>query len=481
MLSSLFGTAMLSAQQQSGWALDPHAGLSSAFLQPAATAAIPYDWDLTLGSVSAEVSSNYIFLRNTSGFKFLREAASSDGLDLNDSELSFLLNGNRYDYDFPRDGGAVFARIAAEINGPSFSVQLGEFTRLGAFTRVRGLASTKDVDLDLNYYPYNEVPNGVDIPIDEAFAATAVWGEVGLHFSRAFLMGSDGQLRLGVSPRYLMPIAGASGYNPTGGALRQIGQDSVVVINAATELGISSAFTGDGSDAGVSGSGFAVDLGVQYAWGETQGNGYRYTLGLSLLDVGALNFNQGAQLHQFTNSGEVSLIGEDYKFSDIDSLTDILSILSQQVNGSSNSQVADEFTIGLPMAVSVQFSYRPLEAVQFSASYRGDVPFAVQRLSRGPELTTALHYSHWWFGAGLTAGVYDWQEFNLGFQARLGPVYLGTDRLFGSLLKKQELDGGSFYLGLRIHDFTPGRKTKSGGRSRGGRRNGGQRVKCYEF
>jgi hypothetical protein len=472
---------MLSAQQQSGWALDPHAGLSAAFLQPAATAATPYDWDLNLGSVSTEVSNNYIFLRNSSGFSFLKEVASSDGLDLNESELSFLLNGNRYNYDFPREGGNVFARVAAEITGPSFSVQLGQFTRLGAFTRIRGMASTKGLDLDLNYYPYNEVPNGVDIPVDEAFAATAVWGEVGLNFSRAFLTGNDGELRLGLSPRYLIPMEGASGYNPGGGALRQIGEDSIVVTNAATELGLSGAFTGTQSDGAVSGSGYAVDLGVQYAWGETDGDGYRYTVGVSLLDVGGLNFNRRAQRHRFANSGEVLLVGNDYNFSGVDSVNNVLSLLSQQVNGAPNSEVADEFIVGLPTAVGVQFSYRPLEAVQLSASYRGDAPFAVQRLSRGTELTTAVYYSRWWFGAGLTAGLYDWREFNVGFQARLGPVYFGTDRLFGSFLKTQELDGGGFYLGLRIHDFAPGRKGKSGGRNRGGRRNGGQRVKCYEF
>ena len=366
LLSSLSGTAMLSAQQQSGWALDPHAGLSAAFLQPAATAATPYDWDLNLGSLSAELSNNYIFLRNSSGFNFLREIASSDGLDLNDIELSFLLNGNRYNYDFPREGGNVFARAAAEITGPSFSLQLGPFTRLGAFTRVRGLASTKGLDLDLNYYPYNEVPNGVDIPVDEAYAAAAVWGEVGLNLSRAFLTGNDGELRFGVSPRYLIPIEGASGYNPGGAALRQTGQDSIVVINVATELGLSSAFTGAQTDGAV--SGYAIDMGVQYAWGETDDDGYRYSVGVSLLDVGGLNFNRGAQHHRFANSGEVSLVGDDYNFSGVDSLSNVLSILSQQVNGTPNSQVADEFTIGLPTAVSVQFSYRPLETVQLSAS-----------------------------------------------------------------------------------------------------------------
>ncbi|WP_020568552.1 DUF5723 family protein [Neolewinella persica] len=480
LLISLSLSSDLYAQQQSGWALDPHAGLSAAFLQPAATAATPYSWDLNFGSFSGEISNNYIFLRNTAGLAFLREARTSNGIDLNDNELSFLLNGTRYNYDFPRDNKRAFARIATELTGPSFSVQVGQYTRIGAFTRLRGQGSTRGLDPDLNYYPYNEVPNGVDIPVDEAYAAGAVWGEVGLHLSRAFLSGNDGEIRFGVSPRYLLPLVGASGYNPGGGALRQVGEDSVVVINPATELGLSNAFTNENSELGVSGAGYAIDLGMQYAWGETDGPGYRYTVGVSLLDVGVLNFNRDAQRHRFADTGETLLVGDDYQFSGIDSVNYVLSTLSQQVNGTPDSQVGDEFNVGLPTAISVQFSYRPLEAVQFSASYRGDVPLGLRKLSRGEELATAVHYSRWWFGAGLTAGIYDWREFNVGLQARLGPVYLGTDRLFGSLLKTQKLDGGSFYLGLRIHDFAPGQKGKSGGRNRG-RRNGGQRVKCYEF
>lgn len=481
LLSSLATTALLPAQQQSGWALDPHAGLSAAFLQPAATAATPYAWDLNLGSAGIEVSNNYIFLRSAAGLAFLREAGRSEGLDFSDSEFSFLVNGTRYSYDYPRNRKRAFARVATEVTGPSFSVQLGEYTRVGVFTRLRGQMSTKGLDTDLNYYPYNEVPNGVDIPIEEAYAAGAVWGEVGINLSQAFLSGNDGAFRLGVSPRFLLPVVGISGYNPEGGALRQVGEDSVVVINPATELGLSDVFTDSDAEVQVSGRGLAIDLGVQYAWGETAGEDYRYTLGASLLDLGVLNFTRGAQRHRFVNPGEILLVGDDYSFSGVDSVDNALFLLSQQVNGTPQSQVAAGFNVGLPTAVSVQFSYRPVENVQFAASYRGDVPLGLRRLSRGAELTTAAHYSHWWFGAGLTAGIYDWREFNVGFQVRLGPVYLGTDRIFGTLLKTQELDGGSFYFGLRMHDFAPGRSGKSGGRRPGGRRSSGQRVKCYEF
>jgi len=48
----------LNAQQGTGWLTDPHAGISGAFLQPAATSATPYNWDFTLGAFGVGVRNN---------------------------------------------------------------------------------------------------------------------------------------------------------------------------------------------------------------------------------------------------------------------------------------------------------------------------------------------------------------------------------------------------------------------------------------
>lgn len=465
----------LTGQQGLGWLTDPHAGISGAFLQPAATSTTPYNWDLTLGAFGAGVRNNFVFLESAAGLPFLRQLASGQEGVFSETEFSFTVGDQRYEYDFPTGEQSIYASLGAEVTGPSFSVQIGEYTRVGAFTRIRGLASTRSLDADLNYFPYDASPFGADIPINEAYAAAAVWGEVGLNLSRAFEVGNDGELRLGINPKYLVGIEGASANSRSIGAIRKLDGDSVIVNNLNGEIAFTNAFRqADGGNTTTAGSGFAVDLGVQYAWGATSGSGYRYTLGVSLLDVGGITFSRGAQIHRYTNTGDILLDAEDYDFEE--NFTDeAVRQLSRDVfDGAETSLERNEFMIDLPATLSAQFSFKPSDEVQFSAVYRGDVRVHQEQLSQGSQLLAAAHYSKWWYGAGITAGVHDWDNFNLGLQLRLGPVYFGTDELLGTFLTRKELSGGSFYFGLRVHDFGGGK------RSRKGKRGGGD-VKCYEF
>jgi hypothetical protein len=473
LLAMLFALSFsLSAQQGLGWLTDPHAGISGAFLQPAATSATPYNWDFTLGAVGFGLRNNFVFLENTAGIPFLRQAASAQESIFSETEFSFTLDDQRYAYDFPTGDRPIYASLSAEVTGPSFSVQIGEFTRVGVFTRIRSMASTRGLDADLNFYPYDAAPFGADIPVNEAYAAAAAWGEVGLNLSRAFAVGYDGELRIGISPKYLIGIEGASANSRSVGAIRKLDGDSTIVNNLNGEIAFTNAFRQAEAGNTTTGTGFVVDLGVQYAWGETSEAGHRYTLGLSLLDVGGISFNQGAQVHRFTNTGDILLDADDYEFED--NFTDqAIRQLSQDVfDGAESSLVRNEFMIDLPATLSAQFSFRPAEEVQLSAVYRGDIRLHQEQLSRGSQFVAAAHFSKWWYGAGLTAGVQDWDKFNLGFQLRLGPLYFGTDELIGTVLQRAQLSGGSFYAGLRLHDF---------GGSKRGRSRKGKGVKCYEF
>lgn len=477
LLSVLFISSLpLSGQQGLGWATDPHAGISAAFLQPAATTTTPYNWDFTLGAVGVEVRNNFVFLEDAGGFSFLRQLGSANEATFSETEFSFSIDGQTYSYDFPEEDRPIYAGLSAEVLGPSFSVQLGEYTRVGAFTRLRAIASTRSLDADLNFYPYGDFGNNVDIPINEAYAAAAAWGEVGFHLSRAFAVGYDGELRLGISPKFLLGIEGATAYNPEGGALRPLGSDSTIVSNLDAEFAFTNAFrqTNDGNRP--AGTGFGADLGVQYAWGQTDGPGHRYSIGFSVLDLGRITFNRGAQTHRFTNAGEILVDAENYQIEEDDYTDEALRRFSENVyDRGVSSLTGNEFAVSLPTAISAQFSVRPVEGVAVSAVYRGDLPFRTRQLSRGSQLLAAAHFSKWWYGAGLTAGVYDWNKVNVGLQLRLGPVYLGTDELLGTLLKRKELSGGGFYLGLRMHDFG-GKKRK-----RRNQRRGGKAVKCYDF
>ncbi|MEM9931443.1 MAG: DUF5723 family protein, partial [Bacteroidota bacterium] len=227
------------------------------------------------------------------------------------------------------------------------------------------------------------------------------------------------------------------------------------------------------------GQGFAADLGVQYAWERLDNNDYRYTIGLSLLDVGQLTFTD-AIVYRFSNSGEVLLDGDDYDFSEDGTLEAALDQFEQDINGNAAAaRIPESFKMGLPTTISAQFGFRPQENVQLSVAYRGDLPGGKRELSQGQIFTVAAHYSKWWYGGGLTTSLTEWRQLQVGAQVRLGPIFLGSDRLFGSILPRAQLSEGDFFVGLRLHDFGG-----SGGGKKGrwrGKKGKGSRVRCYDF
>lgn len=475
----LFCPFCLYGQTATAWALDPHAGLHGAFLQPAATSATPYAWDLNLGSVSGLIANDYVFARNTSGLALLRALRGEGESTIDDPNQSFELNGQAFTYGYPSGNRRFYARTGVDVMGPAISFRIGGSTRVGLFTRARALASSRGVDADLNYIPYFNTPTGVDIPVDAFQGTAAAWGEAGLHFSHSILLDADAELRLGGNFRYLLPAEGFNVYNPEGGSIRRVPGDSLVIINPQIEAGLTNAFLEREDGELAAGQGFAADLGLQYAWESLDDGIYRYTLGISLLDLGQLNFTN-ANVYRFNNSTEVLLVADDYDFSADGSTEAALDQLEQDINGiAAAARVMEPFSVGLPAAISAQFSFRPVEEIQLSVAYRGDVPGGTSRLSQGQAFTLAAHYSKWWFGGGLTAGMTEWQQVQVGAQLRLGPVFLGSDRLIGSVLPRAQLREGDFFVGLRLHDFGG-----EGGQKRGkhrGRSGKGSKVKCYSF
>lgn len=469
----------LRAQLQPGWALDPHAGISAVFLQPAATATVPYNWDLHLGGVAASMSNNSLFVRNASLPGLARDLLATEGIELDDETLAFRINNHTYTYDFTTHEKPVFLHATAEVLGPAFSIQLGDFTRLGAFTRLRAVASTRRADPVFNYYNFTNTSASEPVQLDAFYAAAAAWAEVGGHLSRAFYVSNDAELRLGLNLKFLLPVEGTAIYNPDGSSAIQEGVMSRTIINGKTDIQLTNGATGGGA----AGRGLGADLGVQYAWGSTRGvSGYRYTLGASILDLGGINFNQRSRAYNFSNAGLVRLEGPLYDSLYTDGGADAaLAQLSRDFydgNATAARQGAT-FNVGLPTMVSAQFSVKPIQDVLVTAVYTGDLPLRVRQLSRGQQLVVSGHFSRWWYGASLSAGIYDWRGFNLGGQLRAGPIYLGSGRLFGSLLGAGKLAAADFYIGLRLHDFggSGGKK----GKNYKGKRKKGQAVKCYDF
>jgi hypothetical protein len=469
-----------SAQFQLSNRLDLYAGINGSFLQPAATVATPYNWDLNLVNVGVGFSNDYAFLANASAFGLLRDARRDPVARVDQDNQNWLLGDRAYTYGFITDRNSHFGSVEVDLLGPAFSIQLGEWTRLGAFARLRFSANARGVDPNFSYFPYDQREDGTSFNLAESFVATAVWSEYGFHLSHAFPVGDDAELRLGGNIRYILPIDGGYLFNPGGTEFGKINVDSISLTGGITEIAFSNGIRGTENAGSSSGSGIGVDFGAQYAWEPLKSGGYRYTVGLSVIDAGGMTFDQVAERHRFATEETVFIGSEDYRFVDSqDDVDEVIGILNEQFYGRRGvSLESNSFQMGLPTKLSAQFSYQPIDEIRLAAAYVGGVNLSDRQLKSGQQLALAAHFSRWWYGAGLTIAYHDWSQLNVGMQVRLGPLTFGTDRFFGTLAKARRFQAADFYLGLKLHAFGT-RKENRNDKFRSSR--GGKPVRCYQF
>lgn len=478
----------LRAQQSLAWRLDPHAGLSSAFLNPAASLNSPYDWELNLAEVGGFFTNDYVYIEQASALSLLASYRKAAVLSAESREGVWQIGPDAYRFDYRTLAQGYAGSGSLEVLGPSLAFRLGEKTRIGLFSRLRTVASARAIDPEFGFYNYDALPFGSRISLDETYGAAAIWTELGLQLSHEFYLNGDAGLRLGANLRPLFPIDAISAYIPAGGIYTKIGRDSLLGNTIGLEgsdlsIGFTNGFRGQADESSVAGRGWGIDIGLQYAWEVMEAGGYRYALGFSILDIGSLQINQGAALHRFRPSEQVVLASNNYSsFEDPGTLLDTaLQQLNIDFYGGGNSSLeANSFLVGLPTAFSLQLAYRPSEYLQLTAAHVGDLLLEQQQLSRGHLTTLAAHYSRWWWGLGLAANMYNFRYLNLGLQARLGPLFFGTDRLLGTVLRHPQLQGGDFVVGLRLHDFSQ-ENSRRGKSRRGGSRGRSRRVRCYQF
>lgn len=464
---------------QMGWYTDPYAGINGALLQPAGSVNTPYAFDLNLGELSFTVSNNYAYLGRASVLRTTQDAMGVETIFYDDEAQLLDINGRRYTYGY-REGNTTerFARIGARILGPSLSFAVGEDWRIGLFTAFRGAASLPGVDGDFSYPVYDALPYGSLVSVEEQMqGAAAGWGEVGLHLARAW---GDGYQRssIGVNLRYLVPVGG--GYLSTAGGGRVIkdSEGSVGLINADLEFGFTREATPSRN------SGLALDLGWQTAWDEWEDGTYRWTVGVSLLDIGRLNFGEGAEVYRFMNPDTVFLRSEDFptEFTGEESIDPFLEELQESFTGNRDVRAtARSFNVLLPMSISGQVSFSPTPGLQLQAVFVSDIPVGERALRRGSQLSFIPRWSKYWYGVAMPVSLFDGRQLNLGAQVRLGPLFFGTDRLLGTLMPARRFDSADFYVGLKLFSIGGGKSNRRRGGGRGLFGGGGRGVECYQF
>jgi hypothetical protein len=215
------------------------------------------------------------------------------------------------------------------------------------------------------------------------------------------------------------------------------------------------------NDLKVYGRGWAFDLGMTYQLKERGYEINRYDkiceqefepyilkIGISLLDIGKIKFNNNVEIHKYKGSLDWNSINT-LKFK---SVRYISNELSWHYYGDTDASLVNDttFSIGLPTTLSIQSDYHYYKNIYFGALLMLPIQLSEYQLYRPSLIAFMPRYETAHFEVSTSVSLYDFSELRLGLSVRYGFFTLGTDKL-GAFMGFNNFDGFDFYFMIKLN------------------------------
>ncbi len=428
-----------------------HAGINGIYLQPASIADTRMKFDMSIIGFDINVGNSLYKLKK--GF-----LTSGDFDEIFDEYKIPITNVSNH---------RVLAGI--DVHVLNFMVPLSPKSALGITSRVRTMINVDGIDPNMFELMDQDLSDfiGDSYTIkDLAFRANA-WAEVGVTYAREIFDLDKHYLKAGLTVKALQPVT--SGYLYIENAGYQVGDPSKPIdqqnaddiwVSAKGEMAFPASFTefDDFTDPSKmfddwkvgKNLGFGFDFGLVYEyrprhanytntnggkskWNRYEPSKYLFRVGLSILDVGSMKYdsnfpqqiNMTASGMDVVNGGVLIPEGDIKDFSTL-----------REAFGLDNPQET-HYRVALPTAISLQTDWRINKIF-----YLGVNPYFALRQKKGNKVGT--HYVTSvnvmprleLAGVGLSLPVtYDqFKAFNIGLGLNLGPLWIGSNNAFNTLL-----------------------------------------------
>ncbi|HYV92238.1 MAG TPA: DUF5723 family protein [Chitinophagales bacterium] len=433
------------AQEQIGLHFDNYAASSGMLLNPAATFASPNPWELNIVSAGLFAENNYVYLDHQSVLSALHAFSKST---IPDPQLIFS------------QPGKIKAYSLGFIQGPSAFIKFNHFT-FGIFADTRSavsvLSSNFPFTLALDSIAYGQL---YQVP---AFKATMMnWSELGFNIGTK-LRGSDNTaLRGAINVKFLGGWDGMYFLNNESFDYSKLLHEQLVNLN---HFNSSYAYTSNfGSNTfslpnTFNGKGVGADVGFIYTAGEKSPGNYVWKFGVSVVDIGRIHFIQNAGTYSIVSNTDLSANISDLQ--QITSLNEFNATGSKIVYGATNSsQTGNQFTIGLPTALTLQAERSIGQRFFVGAVAVRRVVLSETSIYRPNMVALIPRYESKWISAAIPVELFDYNDVHAGASLRFGPLTIGSDNIL-SWVMKGKLEGSDIYAGLRVFPFWSSKKNNS--------------------
>ena len=176
---------------------------------------------------------------------------------------------------------------------------------------------------------------------------------------------------------------------------------------------------------------------------------YHYRFGVSIIDLGFINFKSNAQKHIFE---DVNHYWPGIDKANYDNINELFSDLSARFyyGDSTKSLVAEDFRMYLPTALSMQFDYHYYENWYFSGILLIPVMYNVAEIYRPSQFIISGRYESENIEVQVPLSLYNLVKPRLGLSVRIWNITFGSDNLAG-FFSFSDFTGMDFYASFKIN------------------------------
>ncbi len=470
------------AQQWLGISTSNYAGTYNIATNPANVADSRYKFFLNIAGVNADLTNNYAAWAAPYSFLGLVTNTVPDQY-----RASNGLPGFRPEYTKESRGknnSTAFA--AADVKGPSL-IYTFEKAKLaiGLTSRLRVLTNLNNTSSDVAHVMVRGtvIPDLYGVTQDDNHFLLNVNGytEMGLTLGAVIREQDQDFFKVGLTVKRLNGLlnihylADNLDFTVSENALRPRRQD----LFFRTATGTYGTTTGDAINTAsfspnwlfgnlAAGTGYGFDIGAVYEFrpdfdkydiklkGKWRMDGtknkYLYRIGVALIDVGNINFNNPDYVN-VTQIATTNVLIQPGTFNKVDSPDR----LYNQMNNAFNLNDADyqhSFKSALPMALSSNFDYKISEKIYFNVTWIQSLRNPkVIGMNQPSMFALTPRYESKMFDVAVPIALQNgYRNLTVGLAGRVGPLFIGTENL-GGILNIGNPRGISAYFGLFLPIF----------------------------
>lgn len=501
LLAVLFaGSAFISRSQDFlGYSSSNYNGITGVINNPANVVESRMKFDMTLVGLNFGVGNNYLGVKRMA-FNHSGKAFSKDAYYPAFADPNFNVN---YLHEVTNDKEkAIF--LGLRVNGPSFLVNLNRKNAIGFTSSARTYVNVDGITPELARLVFYDIGRGVggyqvqdllgkQFSINHLSANIMSWLEYGLTYGHVFRDKDEHYFKAGGTVKYLQGIASA--YLNVKDLQYRFNNDSILgVFHTDVNYGHSENLefpnVKDKSNANInpfvddptlpgtfsggypklaSFPGFGLDLGVIYEYrpdyakykydmdGQTDlwrkdKNKYKLKVGVSLIDLGSIKYAKGKLSNNFTVDLDSirfrKLVTDSFPVYDFDRIIDSLVTYRD---------IAGTYKVNLPTQLSFQIDYNIWK--DFYVNLTPNIAFQFKnkeaKVHEWTNISLTPRWDHRWFGVSLPISYSAFyaksdQPIGVGVGLRVGPLIVGSNRVFTYLSDKKDVYGADLYMMLKV-------------------------------